>query len=166
VAIPLRTKDYTQDLRYRNRGIGYDNLRRVIGYLLERPDPHIDLMNGVNSRWVTRIRATPSLISLLSEGDEQNDSTGSAPGAIILDNNSNNSFLSITGRITLSYQSIVHTGSGDCIRLKGPKVKDDENPDDPAKALLTDYEDTVETEVMRSTVLRILHLNRTYHFSV
>src|SRR2546430_2577789 len=34
VAIPLRTQDYTQDRRYRNRGIGYDNLRRVIQYLL------------------------------------------------------------------------------------------------------------------------------------
>src|ERR1700754_3486109 len=34
VAIPMATRDYTSS-RYRNRGIGYDNLRRVIGYLLE-----------------------------------------------------------------------------------------------------------------------------------
>ena len=35
VALPLATRDYIRT-RYRNRGIGYDNLRLVIGYLLHR----------------------------------------------------------------------------------------------------------------------------------
>jgi hypothetical protein len=151
VAIPFRTRDYTSS-RYRNRGIGYDNLRRVIGYLLGRSEPHITFVEGINSRQVTRIRGTAPLIALLGEGNEQNDSSLTNPEAINPTNHPNHNPSPTTGRISLCHQSIVHTGSGDCIRLKGPKVKDPERPEVPAKAPLIGYEDSVETRGMRANL--------------
>jgi hypothetical protein len=148
VAIPLRPRDYTSS-RYRNRGIGYDNLVKVIEFLLRRDEPYLTLEPAINSYRVTRIRATFPFVVLLGGGEDENYRTRGASEGVQPNNNPNNNLSSITGRISLSYQSVVHTGSGDCIRLKGPKVKDEERPELPAKAHLIPYEDTAETNGMR-----------------